>query len=220
MMQRIRVIPVALVAVAAVGYAWKLPADAPAKVACGLGPPPGSKEFAAFEASQSAEVLDLGYNLVCEGNLARFDIGSELQPLASVVPKLDFQPVDLTATPFSSFLTLGALAEAVSDVKSRLYRRFKMPDGHTITLFEDDMSADGSHTYRDPKDEPERVNDLPARLTVLQAPNGKAISVISWVEGRREYQLWLDANVILEQKKPQFLALAASIPKSVPAKKD
>jgi hypothetical protein len=95
-----------------------------------------------------------------------------------------------------------------------------MPDGHTVTLFEDDLSADGLRMYRDPKDEPERVNGFPARLVILQAPNGKAMSIISWVEHQRSYELWLDANVILEKKKPALLALAASLPKSIPARKD
>ena len=220
MKKKIRLLPFVFVAVVACGYALLSLAKAPKEMACGLGPPPGSKEFAAFEARQQAEVQQAGYQVVCEGNLARYDVGSDLRPLASVVSKLDFQPSDLTATPFNSFSILGAVAESVSGIKSRLYRSFKMPDGHTATLFEEDMSADGVHFYRNPKDEPERVNDSPARLIVLQAPNGKAVSVISWNEGRRMYELWLDANVILEGKRQQFIALAASIPKSSPSRKD
>jgi hypothetical protein len=81
------------------------------------------------------------------------------------------------------------------------------------------MSADGIHSFRNPKDEPERVNDSPARLVVMQAPNGQAMSVISWIEGRRSDELWLDANVVLENKRPQFIALAATLPKSVPARR-
>ncbi|MBA5689851.1 hypothetical protein [Rugamonas apoptosis] len=89
-----------------------------------------------------------------------------------------------------------------------------------MTLFEHDMSADGTHAYRRPEDEPERINGLPARLVVLQAPSGKAVSVLSWTEGRRAYELWMDANVVLEKKQAQFFALAASLPKSIPAKPD
>lgn len=189
-------------------------------MACGLGPPPGSEEFAAHLARQQAQVQQVGYEIVCDGDLARYDIRSDLHPLAGVVSKLDFQPVDLTATPFNSFSVLGAVAESVSGIKSRLYRSFKMPDGQTATLFEQDMSVDGVHSYRNPKDEPERVNDSPARLSILQTPSGKAISIISWNEGRRMYELWLDANVVLNGKKPELFALAASIPKSSPARKD
>jgi hypothetical protein len=219
-MQKVRLLVFGLVAAVACGYVALSPAKASGDITCGLGPPPGSSDFATFEARQAAEVRRVGYEMVCEANLARFDIGSDLRPLAAVVSKLDFQPVDLTGTPFNAFSSIGALAEEVSGVKSRLYRSFRMPDGHTVTLFEDDLSADGLRMYRDPKDEPERVNGFPARLVTLQAPNGKAMSVISWVEHQRSYELWLDANVILEKKKPALLALAASLPKSVPARKD
>ena len=61
-----------------------------------------------------------------------------------------------------------------------------------VTLFEHDMSADGSRSWRDPKDEPERINGMPARLVVMEAASGKAVSLLSWFEGRRGYQLWVD----------------------------
>jgi hypothetical protein len=93
-----------------------------------------------------------------------------------------------------------------------------MTDGRLLTLFEHDMSADGSSMQRDPADEPERINGLPARLIVLQGESGKAVSVLSWLEGRRYLELWLDANVVLTHTRPQLMALAASLPKSVPAK--
>ncbi|WP_170304246.1 hypothetical protein [Duganella radicis] len=189
-------------------------------VRCGLGPPPGTSEFAAFNARRDAEVQRVGYETVCEANLARYDIGLGLLPAAVVLSSLDFRPVDLAATPFNSFPSVATVAETVSGVRSRLYRSFKMPDGHILTLFEDDMSADGTHVYRKPEDEPERVNGLPARLDVLQAPGGKAVSFISWVESRRSYELWLDANVVLEKRKTQLFALASSIPKSIPARTD
>jgi hypothetical protein len=80
------------------------------------------------------------------------------------------------------------------------------------------MSADGSQSARAPKDEPERINGLPARLVVMQAGAGKAVSFLSWREGRRYYELWIDANVVLEKTRPQLFMLAASLPKSVPAR--
>ncbi len=98
-----------------------------------------------------------------------------------------------------------------------LYRGFRTTDGHKVTLFEQDMSVDGVSTWRDPKDEPERINGLPARLDVLQTPAGKAISLLSWVEGRRDYQLWIDASVVNTPLRAQLFALAASLPASVPA---
>lgn len=206
------------IAIAACGYALLSTAQSPNGAACGLGPPPGSPMFAKFEAQQAEEVARTGYLTVCESNLARYDVRSQLRSLDAATAGVEFRPVELAETPFSSFTSMGALAEAVSNKQSRLYRSFRMPDGHTVTLFEHDMSADGTHSYRSPKDEPERVNDLPARLVVLQAGQDKAVSVLSWNEGRRYYEIWLDANVVLEKKRAQLFAMAASLPKSIPAR--
>jgi hypothetical protein len=184
---------------------------------CGLGVPPGSPAFAAFEAHQAAQVERNGYLPVCESDLARFEIPAGLKPL-SWVGELAFRPVELSGTPFAKLTNLGGVAESVTNVKSRLYRSFRLSSGRTVTLFEHDMSADGSQSYRKPKDEPERINGLPARLVVIQASSGKAASILSWKEGRRSYELWMDANVTLEHLRPQLFALAASLPASVPAR--
>lgn len=105
----------------------------------------------------------------------------------------------------------------MTDVPSILYRSFRLPDGHTLTLYEHDMSADGSSTWRNPKDEPDRINGLAARLSVMEAPSGMAVSHLSWIEGRREYQLWVNANVVQKALRDRLFALAASLPHSVPA---
>ena len=156
-----------------------------------------------------------GFERVCPGDLARFDVG--FLPDAVATRNLAFTPVDLRRTPFTQLEGLGSRAETVGDVRSRLYRGFRLPDGHRLTLFEQDMSADGSTSWRDPKDEPERINGLPARLVVLEDPSGKAVSLLSWKEGRRDYQLWIDANVAREPLRDRLFALAASLPHAVPA---
>jgi hypothetical protein len=166
-------------------------------------------------ATHEADTRRNGFERVCPGDLARFDIS--FKSLASSTRKLAFTPVDLTHTPFARFESLGGRAELVSDVPSRLYRGFRMPDGHRVTLFEQDMSADGSRSWRDPKDEPERINGLPARLVVLEDNTGTAVSLLSWVEGRRDYQLWIDANIVRVPLRDQLFALAASLPRAVPA---
>jgi hypothetical protein len=191
---------------------------AQAAPACGLGPPPDSPGFAEARARERAEVARNGYLRVCDANLARYDVSGQLRPLAAATQGLAFRPVALVGTPFAGFTTVGAMPESVGATASRLYRVFRMGDGHLLTLFEHDMSADGSSMQRAPADEPERINGLPARLVVLQGESGKAVSVLSWLEGRRYYELWLDANVALTHARPQLLALAASLPKSVPAK--
>jgi hypothetical protein len=182
---------------------------------CGLGLPPGAPGFAEAEARREAEVRKNGFLRVCEANLERYEIS--FSPMSLATKGLAFQPVDLTRTPFAQFESLGGMAEGVNDTKSRLYRGFRMPDGHTLTLFEHDMSADGSRIWRNPKDEPERINGLPARMVVLQAGSGKAFSNLSWLEGRRYFELWIDANVATAPLREHLFALAGALPASVPA---
>jgi hypothetical protein len=190
-------------------------------IACGSIVRTGVREYqcsadrSRHAATHAADTLRNGFERVCEGDLDRFDIS--FQSLAKATRKLAFTPVDLTHTPFAQFESLGGRAESVVDVTSRLYRGFRMPDGHQVTLFEHDMSADGSRSWRDPKDEPERINGLPARLVVMEATSGKAVSLLSWFEGRRVYELWIDANVVRVPLRDRLFALAASLPRAVPA---
>jgi hypothetical protein len=165
--------------------------------------------------THAAETRKNGFELVCESALARYAVG--LLPNLIATRNLAFTPVDLSHTPFAHLESLGSRAETVVDVRSRLYRGFRLPDGHRLILFEQDMSADGSTSWRDPKDEPERVNGHAARLVVMEDPTGKAVSLLSWMEGRRDYQLWVDANIARVPLRGQLFALAASIPKAVPA---
>lgn len=185
------------------------------KLSCGLGLPPGAPGFEAAQAQQALEAKTNGYLKVCDANLDRFRIA--FGPLAATLAGLAFQPVDLSETPFAQFASLGAATEPDNTERSRLYRGFRTPDGHTVTLFEFDMSVGGASVYRDPKDEPERINGLPARLVVLQTPAGKAISHLSWFEKRRAYELWIDANVAGSPIRERLFALAASLPPSVSA---
>jgi hypothetical protein len=190
-------------------------------IACGSIVYTGVREYqcsvdrSKHAATYAADALRNGFEHVCEGDLARFDIS--FQALAKATRKLAFTPVDLTHTPFAQFESLGGRAESVIDVRSRLYRGFRMPDGHQVTLLEQDMSADGSRAWRHPKDEPERINGMPARLVVKEAPSGKAVSLLSWFEGRRMYELWVDANVVRIPLRERLFTLAASLPRAVPA---
>jgi hypothetical protein len=165
-------------------------------------------------AARDAQVARDGFERVCEGDLERFDIS--FGSLDRAIRKLAFTPVDLAHTPFSTLESLGGSTEFIGDVPSRLYRGFRTPEGHRVTLSEHDMSADGSRSWRDPRDEPERINGLPARLIVKEDTSGAAISHLSWVEGRRFYELWIDANVVTLLLRERLFALAASLPRSVP----
>jgi len=184
-------------------------------LSCGLGLPPGSPGYAEAEAQKELEAQTKGYLSVCDANLDRYRIA--FAPLAEATTHLAFQPVDLSGTQFSHFVSLGGKSESESNVLSRLYRGFRTPDGHIVTLFEHDMSADGSISTRNPQDEPERIHGLPARLMVFQTPAGKAISHLSWLEQRRWYELWIDANVVATPLREQLFSLASSLPASLPA---
>ncbi len=201
--------------IASGAYLGMRAANATIRAPCGLGPPPGHPDYAAYVASQEQEVRVNGYRRVCADNLKRYDI--PLTALNRVLATLDFAPVDLARTPFAQYQSLGAMAEGINDIRSRLYRGFHLPDGRTLILFEHDMSADGSRMHRDPQWENERVKGMPARLMVLQAETGKAVSHVSWRDGRRSYELWIDANVAGTPMRAQLLALAASLPHPVPA---
>jgi hypothetical protein len=165
-------------------------------------------------AARELQLQKDGFERVCKGDLDRFDIS--FGSIEKATRKLAFTPVDLANTPFSGLKSLGGKAEFVSEVRSRLYRGFRTADGHRLTLFEHDMSSDGSRSWRDPKDEPERINGFPARLIVMEDSSGASISHLSWVEGRRAYELWIDANVKTTPLRERLFALAASLPPSVP----
>lgn len=181
---------------------------------CQLGPAPGAPGFAEAQAQREDEARTRGYLKVCDAFLHRFRIA--FAPLASTMADLPFQPADLAGTPFAGLRSVGALTEKANLERSRLYRGFRLPDGHTLTLFEHDMSLDGASIWRAPEDEPERINGLPARLGVFVTDSGAALSHLSWVEGRRNYELWVDANVVGTPLRAQLFALAASLPLSVP----
>ncbi|HEY0491415.1 MAG TPA: hypothetical protein VGD30_18035 [Telluria sp.] len=206
---------VGITAVAAAGYTLLLGASMLPRESCGLGLPPGAPGFIEAEEREKAEVRKNGFQLVCASTLDRYDIS--YKSLDREVKSLAFSPVELDGTQFSQFKNLGGMAESVGETKSRLYRGFQMPDGRIVTLFEHDMSADGSNMSRDPAAEPERINGMPARLRVMQAGRDKAISHLSWKEGRRYYELWVNANVAGTPQRQQLFDLAASLPRSVPA---
>jgi hypothetical protein len=218
-------IGVALALLAAVGAGTlsrpRAQAQAPAQadppgMHCGLGPPPNAPDFAAYNARRQQETRERRYELVCDADLGRYGIPWKMRPLGET--RLAFEPVDLARTPFAALEDKGNQVETVVGKRSRLYRRFGLPDGHIVVLSEHDMSADHLHSWRDPKDEPERVGALPARLVVLQTPSGKAVSDLTWMEGRRDYELWVDANAGLDRAlRERMFALAAALPPSKPA---
>lgn len=212
--QCIRLGPVIMIFAMHIALSHAAPtADVP--LTCGLGLPPGVAGFAEEQARLKLDVKKNGYLTVCDANLQRYRIA--FQPYAPIIASLPFKPVDLSSTPFNDFTILGAMVEPDNQTRSRLYRGFLTRDGHEVVLFEQDMSVDGTSMGRNPEDEPERINGLPARLSVFQTPSGKAISHLSWVEKRRAYELWINANVANTPLRETLFSLAESLPRSIPA---
>jgi hypothetical protein len=188
------------------------------KVYCGLGPPPDSPEFADYRRLQKEQESALGYRLVCDR-----DVNAGFGPLEARrrsqqgAVSLAFQPVSLGGTPFAAFEAIGQVADVSSPSGYTLLNRtFRTPSAKLINLREWDMSVSGGAVYPlDPAERREDVNGAPAQLTILQSPSGIAVSILTWIEGRREYQLMMDANV-KAAGTPNLLELARSLPKSVP----
>lgn len=190
------------------------------RVFCGLGPPPGSPKYADHEREQDQQRTALGYVLVCDENLRRFDFAPKARPLKQFSSRLAFKLVALEKTPFSRFELLGGISEIESDEGIvALNRVFRSAAGAVIALREWDMSVGGGCSFPMRSDLfTERVHDNPAQLMVYQSPSGQAVSLLYWTEGRREYELSVDANVKQVALSPGLLQLAESLPKSIPAK--
>lgn len=189
------------------------------QVSCGSSPPPGSPGFAEHEQLQEQQRATLGYSLVCDDILRRYDHVAAAQPLPAVTARLAFKPVALEDTPFRNFEVVGGVAELPGDAGASAVRRiFRTTAGRVIDLREWDLSVLGGEVFSKRELQTEQVNGAPAQLVVLQAPSGRAVSLLSWVEGRRRYELSIDANVVAAPPSPTLQELAASLPKSVAAR--
>ena len=189
------------------------------QVSCGLGPPPGSPGFAELEQLQEQQRAALGYSLVCDENLRRYDHVAAAQPLPLVMARLAFQPVALENTPFREFEMVGGVPDLPAEAgASALHRIFRTAAGQVIDLREWDLSVLSAEVFSKRELQTQQVNGAPAQLLVVQAPSGRAVSLLAWVEGRRRYELSIDTNVVAAPPSPTLQALAASLPKSVAAK--
>lgn len=182
---------------------------------CDRGPRPGTSDFFQKIRESDEELRRNGFLRACERNLARYALDFRRINLSPA--SLDFTPVDIRNTPFADLTSQGSMIEDVNQVRSRLYRGFHSPEAGNVTLLEWDMSADGSSIGPPVGGQDEHIHGFPARLTVLEAPSRKAVSLLFWTEGRRYNELWVDSNVHRTAKKDWLLALAASLPPSVPA---
>ena len=185
------------------------------EVFCGLGPPPGSSTFVEHQRRQNEQRKALGYLLVCNDALRQYDYASLVRPLDQATKNLAFTPVKLESTPFSRLQLLGAIPDHFGDAgPSALHRTFRSTSGDVIDLFESVTTGEGSVVFHNPANLTKRINGLPAQLVILQAPSGRAVSILSWVEGNRAYELSINTNANLQDSSPSLLVLAQSIPKS------
>ena len=184
-----------------------------------LGPAPGSPAFFENQLRQDRQRETAGFLVTSEEQLRRYEYESLTQPLNELTKRLAFTPVQLDSTPFHEFEIRGGSADHFGDGgASALHRTFRSSSSNMFDLLEWDMSVYSGTVMLDPARQTERVNGLPAQLVILQAPSGRAFSILSWVEGRRSYELTVDANVKSTIVSPGLLELANSIPKSVPSR--
>ena len=194
------------------------PAAPAPPASCASGALPGSASVVP-DAMEEQQRVALGYTLVCDENLRRYDLVAAAQPLAGVIARLAFKPVALEDTPFSEFELVGGVSDLPGGTgASALHRIFRTATGRVIDLREWDLSVLGGEVFSKRELQTQQVNGAPAQLLVAQASSGRAVSVLSWVEGRRRYELSMDANVIAAPPSPTLQELAASLPKSVPTK--
>ena len=187
-------------------------------LSCGMGPPPGLPEYEQHRQAQEHRRHTFGYMLACEDDW-RFNHASNAEPLDKATRRLAFTPVSLESTPFRDFETLGGRPDFSGDAgPAALHRTFRTPQGNIVDLREWDMSVGGGQIMFIADLQTELVNGSPARLTVMQAPSGKAASFLSWIEGRRSYELTISVNVKTSSPLPTLTQLANSLPKSVPAR--
>ncbi|MES2297523.1 MAG: hypothetical protein V4582_10795 [Pseudomonadota bacterium] len=216
-----RMAPIAAMLASAAVLASVLPfasARAEEPVFCGLGPPPGTPAYAQYEDQQAKQRAALGYVQVCAEDLQRYDyLAPAQQPNRPALP-LAFKPVALEGTPFAKFQLVRSSVDFEGEGGAAgLHRTFRTPQGTVIDLLERDLSVGGAGVYVAAELQTEKVNGIPAQLTVVQAPTKQAVSILLWIEGRRFYELSTNENVKLKARTPTLQQLAASLPKSVPA---
>lgn len=186
---------------------------------CSSRPYPGQPGFAEWQRERDRQRAQTGYDRVCVRGLDWFDAHvGRARPMDVVMGRLAFEPVALESTPFRNFRLLGGVADRpVARLGASALRRvFRSPAGRVIQLEEWDMSLGGS-VYRRPDLLTQRVNGAPAQLTILRTDAGRAVSRLSWIEGRRLFDLSIDEDVGSPDRKSAFLSLAESIPRSLPA---
>ena len=143
----------------------------------------------------------------------------DLFPIDQVLGELVFEPVSLKDTPFDQFHLEGGgfLPRIIGEVggeTSSVVRAFTMPSGHRVEIIEADLFMLGIEGGRGPFIKElfnENLDGVPAMLSVIQDPNGNAISAISWETTTTVYRINMDGNVRENGQYEFLLEMARSI---------
>lgn len=182
-------------------------------VMCGLGPPPGSKDYESWSSKVEQQRSQLGYLLICEKNLDRYRFEDQAKDDKAVIRKLSFRPRSLDGSAFMAFRLLGSIADNFGDTGASMYRRvYRGAEGELITLQEFSLENGGGVT-RHRKDGLIRIRNAVAQLTVIQTPSGKGHSELSWEEGSSYIEITIDRGADAGRTRARLIALAESLPR-------
>lgn len=136
---------------------------------------------------------------------------TRVRPINTVFNVLTFEPASTEHTPFEQLKLEGAYHSGanVGEKWTTVSRVFTMPDGAIVEITEDDLLNSrrmAIYTYVN-----ENINGFPAVFVAIQAPSGKALSLLSWTTQKKYYDLKMEGNVINNGQKEFFLGLARSI---------
>ena len=185
--------------------------------ACRLSLAQNSIDASGRPRTRASVMQDPGFISVCEKNLEPFELSSH--PISRWLSKTpDFAPISILATPFAEYAAAGTWSESTNGIPSRLYRGFRTLDGLQVILMEHELSADGSRVTFPREADDEKVHGAVAKLTVMQAASGKAVSLLSWEEGSRLYTISVNININQTERKQWLLALATSLLPLIPAR--
>ena len=157
--------------------------------------------------------MGLGYLLMCEESMRRFDFSAQAHPVAEVARRLTFTPTSIAGTRFATLELLGAIAELRSQEGTSAVRWvFGGRSGEVVTLLEWDMTASGGNVGFMRENGWIELRGTKGQATVVLTPWGKAHSEIAWVERGRLFEVTVDRALLRDPEYTVLRKLAESLP--------